>query len=52
MVSPDAVGDIEAREIARKIREKVEQSVDSAFPVKVTLVRERRYVEFSGERRG
>ncbi len=48
MVSPDAVNDIEAHEIAKKIREKIEQSVDNSFPVKITLVRERRYTEFSG----
>ena len=51
MVSPDAVSDIEAYEISKKIREKIERSVDGAFPVKITLVRERRYVEFSGDRR-
>lgn len=50
MVSPDAVSDIEAYEISKKIREKIERSVDGAFPVKITLVRERRYVEFSGDR--
>lgn len=48
MVSPDSVNDIEAHEIAKKIREKIEQSVDNSFPVKITLVRERRYTEFSG----
>ena len=48
MVAPDSVNDIEAHEIAKKIREKIEQSVDNSFPVKITLVRERRYTEFSG----
>ena len=48
MVSPDEVSDIAACELAKKIRDKIGQSVDGAFPVKVTLVRERRFTEIVG----
>ena len=45
----ESIGDIATVTVhIKKIREKIEQSVDNSFPVKITLVRERRYTEFSG----
>lgn len=45
IVSPDSVSDISAREIAGKIKTKIEEVSDSSVPVKITLIREVRYSE-------
>ncbi len=47
VVSPDAVSDVEAQEIAGKIRRKIEETVDNALAVKITLIREQRFTEFA-----
>ncbi len=47
IVSPDAVSDVEAHEIARKIREKIESTLDNSIAVKITLIREQRYTELA-----
>ncbi len=45
IVSPDAVSDVEAHDIARKIREKIEATLDNSIAVKITIIREQRYTE-------
>ena len=45
IVSPEAVSDVEAHEIARKIREKIEEKLDNSIGVKITLIREQRFTE-------
>ena len=47
VVSPDAVSDVEAQEIARNIRLKIEEKVDNSLAVKITLIREQRFTEFA-----
>ena len=47
VVSPDAVSDVEAQEIAGKIRRKIEETVDNALAVKIILIREQRFTEFA-----
>ena len=45
IVSPEAVSDIQAQEIITKIRQKIEEKMANSIPVKITLIRERRWVE-------
>ncbi len=45
VVSPQNVSDVEAAEIARGIRKKIEEMTNSAIPVKVTIIRESRFTE-------
>ena len=45
IVSPEAVSDIQAQEIISKIRQKIEEKMANSIPVKITLIRERRWVE-------
>ncbi len=45
IVSPESVSDIAAQELAKQIRQKIEESVDNSIPIKITLIRERRFVE-------
>ncbi|MBQ6533793.1 MAG: ribonuclease Y, partial [Opitutales bacterium] len=52
IVSPDTVGDVEAREIARKIRARIEETINNSMPVKITLIRETRFTETAKPRGG
>ena len=45
VVSPDAVSDVEAHEIARNIKRKIEETVDNSLAVKITIIREQRFTE-------
>lgn len=45
IVSPEAVDDLRAQEIISKIRQKIEETVSNSIPVKITLIREKRWVE-------
>ena len=45
IVSPEAVNDIQAQEIISKIRTKIEEKLSNSIPVKITLIRERRWIE-------
>ncbi len=45
IVSPDVVDDVLAREIISKIREQIETAVSNSLPVKITLIREKRWTE-------
>ena len=47
IVSPDSVSDVEAHDIARKIREKIESTTDNSIGVKITLIREQRFTELA-----
>ena len=47
IVSPEAVSDVEAHEIACKIREKIEEKLDNSIGVKITLIREQRFTEIA-----
>ena len=47
IVSPDAVSDVEAQEIAGKIKRKIEENTDNSLSVKITLVREQRFTEIA-----
>ncbi len=44
-VSPEMIGDLEARDIASKVRQKIEESTDSSIPIKITIIRESRWTE-------
>lgn len=50
IVSPDVVSDMQAHEIARKIRSKIEESLNGTIPVKVVLIREQRFTELAKPR--
>ncbi len=43
MVSPDALSDVDAARTAKEIRKKIEENSGNSIPVKVTVIRERRY---------
>ncbi len=45
IVSPEAVDDLGARSLARKIRQRIEDELQYPGTIKVTLVREQRFVE-------
>jgi len=45
IVSPDSVDDLGARSLARKIRQRIEDELQYPGTIKVTLVREQRFVE-------
>jgi len=45
VVSPDAVDDDRAREIARELRQKVEAELDYPSTIKITVIREKRFTE-------
>ncbi len=47
IVSPDAVSDVVAHDLAKKIRAKIEESVDHSIPIKITLIREQRFSEIA-----
>lgn len=47
IVSPESVSDVEAHDIARKIREKIEETLDNSIGVKITLIREQRFTELA-----
>ena len=50
IVSPDVVSDIQAHDIARKIRTKIEDNLNGTIPVKVVLIREQRFTELAKPR--
>ena len=45
VVAPNAVGDSEAREIATKIRQRIEDELQYPSTIKVTVIREQRFTE-------
>lgn len=45
VVAPNAVGDSEAREIATKIRQRIEDELQYPSTIKITVIREQRYTE-------
>ena len=45
IVSPEEVDDIRAGDLISKIRDKIEKKISNSIPVKITLIRERRWVE-------
>ncbi len=45
IVSPEAVSDTQAQDIVVKIRTKIEEKISNSIPVKITLIREKRWVE-------
>lgn len=45
IVSPELVDDVRACELVSKIREKIESTITNSIPVKITLIRERRWTE-------
>ena len=47
IVSPEIVSDIQALDIAAKIRRKIEESTDSSIPIKIMLIRESRFTEIA-----
>ena len=47
IVAPDLMNEVEAHETARKIRERIEESVGGSIPIKVTLIREQRFTEIA-----
>ena len=47
MVSPDAIDDEEAAALARKICRRIEDQLQYPGQIRVTVVRERRVVEFA-----
>jgi ribonucrease Y len=46
-VTPDKVGDIEAKNMARDIAKKIEQELTYPGEIKVTMIRENRIIEFA-----
>ena len=47
VVAPGTVGDDGARELARQIREKIEEELQYPSTIKVTVIREQRYTELA-----
>ncbi len=45
VVAPSAVGDSEAREIATRIRQRIEDELQYPSTIKITVIREQRYTE-------
>ena len=45
VVAPGAVGDSEAREIATKIRQRIEDELQYPSTIKITVIREQRFTE-------
>ena len=45
IVEPDKVDDIEAAKMISLLSEKISQKIDHSVPVKITLIREKRFVE-------
>ncbi len=45
IVEPDTVDDIAAKLIASSVREKIQESLDTSVPIKITLIREKRFTE-------
>ncbi len=43
VVLPDVINDLDATELLKKIRLKIEESLDTSIPVKITLIREQRF---------
>jgi ribonuclease Y len=46
-VTPEKVGDVEAKEMAREIAKKIEAELKYPGEIKVTLIRENRIVEYA-----
>lgn len=47
IVAPDVVDDVQAQEIISNIREQIEAKVSNSIPVKITLIREKRWIEIT-----
>ena len=45
IVEPEVIGDEEARQLARKIRHRIEEELNYPGTVKITVIREQRYTE-------
>lgn len=45
IVSPEVVDDVRAQDMIAKIRDKIDATISSSIPIKITLVRERRWTE-------
>ena len=46
-VKPEAIGDVEAKELARNIALKIEKDLKYPGEIKVTVIRETRTIEFA-----
>ena len=46
-VSPEEVGDLEAKKIAREIAKKIEQDLKYPGEIKIVVIRENRIIEFA-----
>ncbi len=44
IVSPDSVDDVSANDIEEKICKKIEETVSTSIPIKITLIREKRWI--------
>jgi ribonuclease Y len=47
MVKPEAISDLEAREMARRIADKIEKELQYPGEIKISVIRETRVIEYA-----